>query len=306
MNKQNSSARALFAAIVPMLLLAACSGSGSSARTLPPEDRQFLSEVRYLISRKEIKIFKNTPPEEREKFIEEFWKVRDPDPTSEENEFRDEYYHRIETANHLFREGSSGWLSDRGRIFILLGEPERRDVFPSGYSFYEPPVEIWYYGSFPVIFVDYHREGIYKLEPTSARRITMINVAQQQLKPKGITRNVRLFDFALSARNAGPGQAMLSMAIPYRVINLIQNDKTGVMETVIKLTVRINKESGEKVLETEKSIAISVSRDMLTGLGTNHVSEFPVALPPGKYSARVSLENTADNGFAQKEIHFKL
>jgi GWxTD domain-containing protein len=289
-----------------ILLLANCSGKGKSIRTMPPEDTQFLSEVRYIISKKEIKIFKNTPADEKKQFIEEFWKVRDPDPTTAENEFRDEYYHRIEQANHLFREGSSGWLSDRGRIYILLGEPERRDVYPSGYSFYEPPVEIWYYGTFPIIFVDYEREGMYKLEPGSARMISQINVAQMQLKPKGIDRNVRLFDFTLTIQYLGPGEAKLLMDIPYRVINLIQNDKTGAYETRIKLTVRVIGESGEKVLEKEEFLPISVDKDKLAQLGKTHTIEFTLQLPPGKYSAKVTLGNSADKSQAKKEIKFKL
>ena len=287
-------------------LLASCSGSGRAVRTMPPEDKQFLSEVRYLISKKEKKIFQNTPDNERKQFIEEFWKERDPDPTTAENEFRDEYYKRIEQANHLFREGSSGWLSDRGRIYILLGEPERRDVFPTGYTFYEPPVEIWYYGFFPVIFVDYGREGIYKLEPGSARKMSVLNLAQMQLKPQGISRNVRLFDFDLAIQYRGPGEAKLLMSIPYRLTNLILKEKTGVYETQIKLKVRVNRESGEKILEKEELRPVSVSKDMLAQLGKTHFIEFAFQLPPGKYSAQVVLENTADKSQAKKEIGFKL
>lgn len=289
-----------------ILLLANCSEKGKAVRTMPPEDKQFLSEVRYLISKKESKIFKNTPPEERQQFIEEFWKVRDPSPTTEENEFRDEYYHRIEQANHLFREGSSGWLSDRGRIYILLGEPGRRDVYPTGYSFYDPPVEIWYYGSFPVIFVDYHRENIYKLEPGSVRMLSVFNLTQMQLKPQGITRNIRLFDFTLTMQNISPGEAKLFMEIPYRLTILMQNDKTGVYETKIKLTVRISVSKNKIVLEKEEMRPISVDKDKLTHLGKTHTIEFAFQLPPGKYSAQVTLENTADKSQATKEIKFKL
>ncbi len=289
------------------LLLAACSAYRGSASTVPSTtDKEFLSEVRYLISKKERKIFKNTPPEERKKFIDEFWKVRDPDPTTDENEFRDEYYRRIDVANHLFHEGSQGWLSDRGRILILLGEPERRDVYPTGYTFYEPPVEIWFYNTFPVIFVDYHREGIYKLDPVSVRRISMINMAQMQLKPQGIQRNVRLFDFALTAQELGPGAAKLLMAVPYRVTNLILDEKSKAYSTQIKMTVRIVDAAGKTALEKEELRTVSVSDDMLAKLGKTYSLEFSLQLPPGKYTAQVSLENTADKSQARKDIQIKL
>ncbi len=291
---------------VLLLLLAGCSAKRGSVRTLPDADKEFLSEVRYLISKKERKIFKNTPPEERRKFIEEFWKVRDPDPTTVENEFRDEYYRRIELANHLFREGGLGWLSDRGRILILLGEPERRDVYPTGYSFYEPPVEIWFYGTFPVIFVDSNREGIYRLDPVSVRRLSMLNMAQMQLKPQGIQRNVRLFDFTLSGQETGPGAATLRMEVSYRVTNLVLDEKTKSYSTRIKLTVRILDHAGQTALEKEELRPVTVSDDMLAKLGKTYSLEFPLQLPPGKYTAQVILENTADKSQARKEIQIKL
>ena len=292
--------------VMMALLLADCATKGGSVRNLPVQDREFLSEVRYLISKKESKIFKNTPPEERRDFIEEFWKVRDPDPMTEENEFRDEYYRRIEKANHLFHEGSQGWLSDRGRILILLGEPERRDVYPTGYSFYEPPVEIWFYGNFPVIFVDYHREGMYRLDPVSVRRLSMINVAQMQLKPEGIQRNVRLFDFTLTAQETGRGEAKLLMEIPYRVTNLVLDEKTKSYSTQIKLSVRVTDAAGKQVLEKDELRTVTVSDDKLAQLGKNYAFEFLLQLPPGKYTAQVVLENTADRSQARKKIQIKL
>ncbi len=289
-----------------LLSLAACATKGKAVRGMSPDDRQFLSEVRYVITKKESKLFKSTPPAERAQFIDEFWKVRDPDPSTAENEFRDEYYRRIDEANRLFREGSAGWLSDRGRIFILLGEPDRRDTYPSGYSFYEPPVEIWLYGMFPIIFVDSGREGIYKLDPTSARRLSMINVAQMQLKPKGIERKARLFDFTLTFRATGPGSAVLVMEVPYRVTNLIQDDASGAYRTQLKLAVSVSDGEGKKVLEQEETRPLSVSPDMLADLGKDLVLEFAIELPAGGYTALVVLENSADGSQARREIQFKL
>jgi len=70
-------------------------------KALDPESKEFLSKARYIISKQERKIFLNLPPSEREAFIEEFWKKRDPDPYTEENEFKEQYLARIEMANRL-------------------------------------------------------------------------------------------------------------------------------------------------------------------------------------------------------------
>lgn len=54
--------------------------------------------------------------EEREQFIEDFWRSRDPDPDTEENEFKLEYFERVAYANEHFSSGKPGRLTDRGRI----------------------------------------------------------------------------------------------------------------------------------------------------------------------------------------------
>lgn len=63
--------------------------------------------------------------EEREKFIENFWRRRDPDPDTEINEFREEYYERIAYTNEHFTSGIQGWRTDRGLVFILFGKPDK-------------------------------------------------------------------------------------------------------------------------------------------------------------------------------------
>jgi hypothetical protein len=56
-------------------------------------------DVEYIITSDEKKAFKTLKTdEERENFIENFWRRRDPDPDTEENEFREEYYERIAYA----------------------------------------------------------------------------------------------------------------------------------------------------------------------------------------------------------------
>lgn len=73
----------------------------------------------YLITDQERKAFKAlATDEERENFIEQFWRRRDPNPDTEENEFREQYYERIAYANEHFTSGIPGWKTDRGRIYI--------------------------------------------------------------------------------------------------------------------------------------------------------------------------------------------
>ena len=113
-------------------------------RKLDPVNAEFLSDVRYIITHKERKIFLELPTSEKEAFRENFWQIRDTDPNTEENEFKVMYFDRIETANELFiSEGRPGWLTDRGRIFVLFGPPWERITYPMGDNPADRCREIW-------------------------------------------------------------------------------------------------------------------------------------------------------------------
>ncbi len=97
-----------------------------------------------------------TTNEEREQFIEEFWRRRNPDPDSPENAYREEHYRRIAYANERFSSGIPGWKTDRGHIYILWGPPDEIDSHPSGGTYDRPaqqgggttttyPWELWRY-----------------------------------------------------------------------------------------------------------------------------------------------------------------
>ncbi len=63
--------------------------------------------------------------EEKEIFIQEFWERRDPTPSTPRNEYKEEHYRRFEHALKTFQEGVPGWRTDRGRIYIIHGPPDR-------------------------------------------------------------------------------------------------------------------------------------------------------------------------------------
>lgn len=67
----------------------------------------------------------------RRGFIEQFWTRRDPTPYTPMNELRRELLHRVAFADYTFgTEEVRGSLSDRGKVFILLGKPKIMRVRP--------------------------------------------------------------------------------------------------------------------------------------------------------------------------------
>jgi GWxTD domain-containing protein len=96
-------------------------------------------DVIYIITDGERKAFKQlSNDEERDQFIEAFWQRRNPNPDSEDNEFKDEHYRRIEYANDHFAAGIPGWRTDRGRIYIKFGPADEVDSHPSGGTYQRP------------------------------------------------------------------------------------------------------------------------------------------------------------------------
>jgi GWxTD domain-containing protein len=82
-------------------------------------------DVPYIISAQERSTFSQlTTNEERIQFIKRFWSRRNPTPSTDKNEFKEEYYRRVAYANEHFGTDTPGSRSDRGRIYILWGPPD--------------------------------------------------------------------------------------------------------------------------------------------------------------------------------------
>ena len=119
--------------------------------------------------------------EEREQYIAEIWRSRDPDPDTVENEFREEFYERVAYANEHFSSGKPGRMTDRGRIYIKFGKPDSIESHPTGGSYEREswegggstttyPFERWFYRYIPNVrngvdleFVDPTGSGEYRL-----------------------------------------------------------------------------------------------------------------------------------------------
>ena len=142
--RQAPIAAALFTALLAATPLA---DAGQDALPLSDEHRKWLEEeVIYIISDREKDAFTKLQSEaERAAFIAAFWRRRDPEPLTPENEFRTEHYERIEYANTRLSGETAipGWMTDRGRLYIQLGPPEERETFPAIPGLY--PAELWFY-----------------------------------------------------------------------------------------------------------------------------------------------------------------
>ena len=172
----------------------------TKARNVKPElkeayKRWLSTDVDYIITKEEKRAFLALQTdEERENFIENFWRRRDPNPDTEENEYREEYYERIAYANEKFTSGIPGWKTDRGRIYIAWGKPDSIESHPAGGAYDRPsyegggstttyPFEIWFYrhldnvgDGIEIEFVDPTGTGEYRIARNANEKDALLMV----------------------------------------------------------------------------------------------------------------------------------
>jgi GWxTD domain-containing protein len=118
----------------------------------------------YVASNSLIEAFADADTANRKRIWQQFWREKDPTPGTPKNEFYDEHLRRFRYANDRFTTSlTEGWRTDRGRIYIMYGEPDEIETYPIEVG--RNPMEIWYYFSRGrrFIFVDETGFGDYTL-----------------------------------------------------------------------------------------------------------------------------------------------
>ncbi len=131
---------------------------------------EMLNYLRYYVSGPRLQAMRDAAPEARAGLWSAFLRETDPVPQTAAHEGLRDYFARIAQANLRFREeGGTGWLSDRGRVFVALGTPDQvlqpnmNDLSQRGRA------EIWEYREhrLTVVFVDQTGFGRWRMTWTS-------------------------------------------------------------------------------------------------------------------------------------------
>jgi GWxTD domain-containing protein len=144
---------------------------------------EMLDYLRYYVSGPRLNAMRDAPPDQRAALWAAFLKETDPIPQTPQHEGLRDYFGRIAQANVRFREeGSAGWLTDRGRVFVALGNPDQviepniNDLNQRGHA------QIWEYREhrLQVVFIDQTGFGRWRMTMSSetdfesvVRRVTI-------------------------------------------------------------------------------------------------------------------------------------
>jgi GWxTD domain-containing protein len=192
--------------------------------------RKWLDEdVRWIITDQEKKAFMSlSNDEERDAFIEQFWRRRNPNPDSPENTFREEHYRRIAYANEHYAAGKPGWMTDRGHIYIAFGPPDSTDSHPSGGNYERPieegggetstfPFETWHYRylegigeNIDIEFVDSCMCGDYHMTIDRSEKDALLhvpNAGETLYEQMGMAKKADRFKGGLEDLGPGPNSS---------------------------------------------------------------------------------------------------
>jgi GWxTD domain-containing protein len=298
---------------VGLAALAGCQ-TYRAVRNLSPTHADFLDKVSYIINKQERKIFLELPESGRDDFIAEFWRRRDPDPDTERNEFKAEYEDRVARAELLFHgEGRPGWRTDRGRIFILFGPPSERQTYPMDAAGFCR--EVWYYGAFPVIFIDEHCSGSFILRAINLEHLQELNIAQGYFQ-KTFSPEKKLFDYSVSMLKLrvenGTYEGRIFVDVPYDTIWF--SFKEGRLDTGFEVHLEISDPSGTIVWSAQDSFPLTLEeKDLTQNRSRRFRMEFPLVLDRDldrlegrKLRLDVAVRCTTEGEELKKAVDFQL
>jgi GWxTD domain-containing protein len=133
----------------------------------------FFAKSRYIASEPEIEKYENLTTENaKRRYLTNFWKARDEDPSDDMNHYLKDYMRRIKESNLKYKALSKeGWKTDRGRVYLVYGQPSEIDRYPNQTE--TRPYEIWSYydieGGVQFIFGDITGFSDYQLLHSTKR-----------------------------------------------------------------------------------------------------------------------------------------
>jgi GWxTD domain-containing protein len=277
-----------------------------------PFYKSFFEKTRLIMTEEEIKVYKSLPDRaSREEFIEEFWKIRDPDPATEENEAKRDFEERVRYANlwygpynpHRGRDtgedvgNRNGWSEDRGRIYIVLGQPDVIWFWGNGDEYFSSDgsrslvraeqwtLEEWVYDRFYLYIIFTRTTGrSWIMETPDTRLFEVLDWAKLNWVSSGYAEDIRRrFRFKAEFENSA-----IQVTAPLSRISFDENFKAV-------FAVRVNVyHDNKKVDEINETKVLQESEENLLETGRKNI-RFEIPYRPslkGRYLFDIIIQDT--------------
>jgi GWxTD domain-containing protein len=146
-----------------------------------------LGYLRFFASPSRLSGLRNAAPERRATMWADFLRATDPIPETAINEDMQAYFGRIQVANAQFRmDRNPGWLSDRGMVFVSLGEPDQvversvNGTFSTAQMGNTTRIQIWQYRNYSSQLVFFEETGRWRLTRPSETEFLALNARHQR------------------------------------------------------------------------------------------------------------------------------
>jgi len=302
-----------FSGLLFVCIFSLLSCSVATQVDMDPESAEFFEYARLIMSKQEKDIFRHLPDaESRKDFMGDFWEKRDPDLSTDYNEFQEEFYRRIDYANERFVEGIPGWKTDRGRIFIYFGEPDQIQMNPminnydAGLAGYRGYILWQYYRyAFAVMFVDKRGDSVYTFDPVIGYIgegggilgdfFTAMNRVQFGLPPKTRGFKEKFLDFEFKYDRE---TKEFNLSIPAETVTFVSEE--GLLKADFDFEFYFyRKKSTDSYSFTERQRFEKSEEETVQLKDIDFRFSFP-DLSPGKYYVDVVIRGGSDIGKARK------
>jgi GWxTD domain-containing protein len=282
-NKKMGRSLALALTIAMMTIALNHNFAKSRSPKMSPEHEEFYHYAQYFFTKNERKIFRHlTTDEAREKFIKNFWEIRDPNPYTDVNEFKLEIERRYEYVTTYRKEGPiPGWKTDRGRIYLLLGPPSdlAEDHFNRG------NVLQWYYNEYNVYirFYDLRGDGVYRMDLTTVS-LALLDVLDNKkyfIVNKEGKLNWEILDFGFSYDNKAKE---IHIDVDAKRLNF-EKDPEDSDDMIAKIKINLviyPSDKTENFIKYSKVKTAKVRKEKLLEKNAVISVNFPLELPQGK------------------------
>jgi GWxTD domain-containing protein len=276
------------------------------------------NDVAYIITAEERSAFvRLSTDEERAKFVEQFWMRRDPTPDTVENEFKQEHYRRIAYANEHFGSTVPGWKTDRGRIYITLGQPDEIEFHPSGGA-------VWRYrnveGMDNLIAIEFAGSE-YRMTTDQAVRGRSSNlhmrsaplaatpgpaVSFENLEAaidSKTTSNLPPMQVRIDYLRASGSSAIANITVQFENRDLHFRASDGTEKAMVKVLGRVSSMNGVPVTTFQRSLEIDATADGLREYARRRtVVQGSVRVSPGPHRLNVVAEDTVAGNLNNYEL----
>ena len=148
---------------------------------------ELVNQLRYYVSPERLRALRDAPVDQRGQNWAAFLRSSDPAPATPEHEGLSTYFSRLQLAGLRFRDDGpstrGGWLSDRARVFVVMGEPDQIFEQNTNSAIARTSIsqrgrlQFWEYGQYRVrlVFYDDTGSGRWRMTPASETEFQNIN-----------------------------------------------------------------------------------------------------------------------------------